>query len=122
MSTIWISASKEEEEREEDTRREVGGTRQEEGSRRSTCRLSGVEIKTSLMGNENIQRFTGPPPRPPPLFVSMIPRGDTTSGRLGLRQGEINFLAVDSGARAPRGGVTRPGVVLTDLQSLRDCQ
>ena len=27
-----------------------------------------------------------------------------------------------AGARAPRGGVTRQGVVLTDLQSLLDCQ
>ncbi len=26
------------------------------------------------------------------------------------------------GARAPRGGVTRQGVVLTDFQSLLDCQ
>ena len=27
-----------------------------------------------------------------------------------------------SPSRAPRGGVTRQGVVLTDLQSLRDCE
>jgi hypothetical protein len=27
-----------------------------------------------------------------------------------------------AGARAPRGGVTRQGVVLSDLQSLLDCQ
>ena len=27
-----------------------------------------------------------------------------------------------AGARAPRGGVTRPGVVLTDLESPLDCQ
>jgi hypothetical protein len=31
-------------------------------------------------------------------------------------------LAVNAGARVPRGGVTRQGVVLTDLQSLCDCQ
>ena len=31
-------------------------------------------------------------------------------------------LAVNAGARAPRGGVTRQGVVLTDLPSLCDCQ
>jgi hypothetical protein len=31
-------------------------------------------------------------------------------------------LAVNAGARAPRGGVTRQGAVLTDLQSLCDCQ
>ena len=34
----------------------------------------------------------------------------------------IFSLAVNAGARAPRGGVTRQGVVLTDLQSLGDCQ
>ena len=40
-----------------------------------------------------------------------------------LRVGvEYSILAVNAGARAPRGGVTRQGVVLTDLQSLRDCQ
>jgi hypothetical protein len=74
------------------------------------------------MGNEIIQRFTGPPPPAPPLFVSMILRGFTTSGRLGLSQGGITVLAVNAGARAPRGGVTRQGVVLTDLQSLLDCR
>ena len=31
-------------------------------------------------------------------------------------------LAVNAGARAPRGGVTRQGVVLTDLKSFFDCQ
>jgi hypothetical protein len=33
-----------------------------------------------------------------------------------------SFSAPYAGARAPRGGVTRQGVVLTDLQSLLDCQ
>ena len=42
------------------------------------------------------------------------PHGQTESG------GRV--LAVNAGARAPRGGVTRQGVVLTDLQSLCDCQ
>jgi len=42
------------------------------------------------------------------------PHGQTESG------GKV--LAVNAGARAPRGGVTRQGVQLTDLQSLRDCQ
>ena len=42
------------------------------------------------------------------------PHGQTESG------GRV--LAVKAEARAPRGGVTRQGVVLTDLQSLRDCQ
>ena len=32
------------------------------------------------------------------------------------------ILAVNAGARAPRGGVTRQGVVLTDLPSHLDCQ
>ncbi len=31
-------------------------------------------------------------------------------------------LAVNAGARAPSGGVAQQGVVLTDLQSLLDCQ
>ena len=30
-------------------------------------------------------------------------------------------LSHSAGARSPRGGVTRQGVVLTDLQSLLDC-
>jgi hypothetical protein len=34
----------------------------------------------------------------------------------------LSLSAVNAGARAPRGGVTRQGVVLTDLQLLRDCQ
>jgi hypothetical protein len=42
------------------------------------------------------------------------PRGQTESGGI--------VLSVNAGARAPRGGVTRQGVVLTDFQSLRDCQ
>ena len=42
------------------------------------------------------------------------PNGQTESG------GRV--LAVNAGARAPSGGVTRQGAVLTDLQSLCDCQ
>ena len=42
------------------------------------------------------------------------PHGQTESG--------CRALAVNAGARAPRGGVPRQGVVLTDLQSLSDCQ
>jgi hypothetical protein len=34
----------------------------------------------------------------------------------------VEYPAVNAGAHAPWGGVTRQGVVLTDLQSLRDCQ
>jgi hypothetical protein len=45
---------------------------------------------------------------------------------LALSDGQMesggSVLAVNVEARAPRGGVTRQGVVLTDLQSLRDCQ
>ena len=43
-----------------------------------------------------------------------VPHGQTES------RGRV--LAVIAGARAPRGGVTRQGVVLTDLMSLLDCQ
>jgi hypothetical protein len=56
-------------------------------------------------------RWRSEPPCPyPPAW----PNGQTESG------GRV--LAVNAEARAPRGGVTRQGVVLTDLQSLRDCQ
>ena len=37
-----------------------------------------------------------------------------------VRGGRV--FTINVGARAPRGGVTRQGVVLTDLQSLLDCQ
>ena len=64
-------------------------------------------------------------PFPPPslslslsLSLSITPslslHGQTESG------GRV--LAVNAGARARRGGVTRQGVVLTDLPSLGDCQ
>jgi hypothetical protein len=46
--------------------------------------------------------------------LSLGPHGQMESG------GRV--LAVNAGARAPRGGVTRHGVVRTDLQSLCDCQ
>ena len=69
-----------------------------------------------------------PFPTPLTLFLSLAmltnnlllptrqggPHGQTESG------GRV--LAVNAGARAPRGGVTRQDVVLTDLQSLCDCQ
>ena len=38
------------------------------------------------------------------------------------REGGVKVLAAVAGPRVPRGGVTRHGVVLTDLQSLIDCQ
>jgi hypothetical protein len=44
--------------------------------------------------------------------------GHMAKRRVGVRR----VLAVNAGNRAPRGGVTRQGVVLTDLQSLLDCQ
>jgi len=43
-----------------------------------------------------------------------VPHGQTESGGI--------VLAVMCGARAPRGGVNRKGVVFTDLQSLLDRQ
>jgi hypothetical protein len=43
-----------------------------------------------------------------------VTHGQTESG------GRV--LAVNTGARAPRGGVARQSVVLTDLQSLCECQ
>jgi len=42
--------------------------------------------------------------------------GGRGRGRERKREGERHMLA-----RAPRGGVTRQGVVLTDLQSLLNC-
>ena len=38
------------------------------------------------------------------------------------RRGGVQDSPSCAGARAPRGAVTRQGVVLTDLQSLLDCQ
>ena len=39
-----------------------------------------------------------------------------------LVRNSFSLLAVICWARAPRVGVTRQGTVLTDLQSLLDCQ
>jgi hypothetical protein len=50
----------------------------------------------------------------PPCARQGVPHGQTESG------GRV--LAINAGAHAPRGGVTRQGVVLTDLPSLPDCQ
>jgi hypothetical protein len=50
----------------------------------------------------------------PPCVRKGAPHDQTESGGI--------VLAVNARARAPRGGVTRQGVVLTDLQSLLDCQ
>jgi hypothetical protein len=50
------------------------------------------------------------------VFVTLqsFVNGQTESGGM--------VLAVTCWARAPRGGVTRQGVVLTDLESLLGCQ
>jgi hypothetical protein len=87
-----------------------------------------------------------PPPLPlpplPPLFLSLHPtvHGGCCCVRSRACQGPVVpnnlskvchmakresggiVLAVRCWARAPRGGVTPQGVVLTDLQSLLDCQ
>ncbi len=52
-----------------------------------------------------------------PLVFTHPPGGPHAQTESGGR-----VLAVNAGARAPRGGVTRKGVVLTDLQSPCDCQ
>jgi hypothetical protein len=66
------------------------------------------------------------------LFRVLLPRGSRAGpvgpawrierGKSVPRQSGGRLLAVNAGARAPRGGVTRQGVVLTDLRSLCDCQ
>jgi hypothetical protein len=43
-------------------------------------------------------------------------------GSHGQLESGDRVLAVNAGARVPRGGVTRQGVVLTDFQSFLDCQ
>jgi len=54
----------------------------------------------------------------PPCACQGVPHGQTESGGIVLAA----VLPSYAGARAPRGGVTRQGVVLADLQSLLDCQ
>jgi len=51
----------------------------------------------------------------------MAKRRVGVGGPHGLTESGGRVLAVNAGNRAPRGGVTRQGVVLTDLQSLLDC-
>jgi hypothetical protein len=43
-------------------------------------------------------------------------------GSHGQTESGGRVLAVNAGACAPRGGVTRQGVVLTDVKSFLDCQ
>jgi hypothetical protein len=63
---------------------------------------------------------------PPPLSLIAVPSRSSQLFHLILGFLPLStpppILAVNTGARAPRGGVTRQGVVLTDLQSLCDCQ
>jgi hypothetical protein len=55
-----------------------------------------------------------------PIFLVQPP---SLGGPHGQTESGGRVLAVNAGARAPRGGVTRrPYLVLTDLQSPRDCQ
>ena len=44
------------------------------------------------------------------------------AGHKAKRRVEVQYSPTYAGARARRGGVTRQGVVLTDLQSLLNCQ
>ncbi len=61
--------------------------------------------------------WDGPMPVRAPLCLPTRPGGPHGQTESGGR-----VLAVNTGARAPRGGVNRQGVVLTDLQSLCHCQ
>ena len=67
------------------------------------------------------KRFGIPKPRESGSVIGADRRRSGPSCVLpqGVPQGQKESYA---GARAPRGGVTRQGVVLTDLQSLLDCQ
>jgi hypothetical protein len=53
---------------------------------------------------------------------AQVQGGGTSGGPHGQTESGGRVLAVNTGARAPRGGVTRQGVVLIDLQPLCDCQ
>jgi hypothetical protein len=53
----------------------------------------------------------------PPCVYPPAKAGHMAKWRVG-----VEYLPSDAGVQAPRGGVTRQGVVLTDLQSLPDCQ
>ena len=59
------------------------------------------------------------PPFLPPSLPACLPPGPHGRTKSG---GRVLAVNTNTGARAPRGGVTRQGVVLTDLQSLLDCQ
>ena len=69
-----------------------------------------------------------PFPTPLTLFLSLAMLTNTLllptrqGGPHGQTESGGRVLAVNAGARAPRGGVTRQGVVRTDLQSLLDFQ
>ena len=70
---------------------------------------------------QETDRHHFPVPHVPVAFAALA------SPRMLRRIDQFDFcpprvLTVNAGARAPRGGVTRQGVVLTDLQSLLDCQ
>jgi hypothetical protein len=55
-------------------------------------------------------------------LIGILPLPTRPGGPHGQTESGGRAIAVNAGARAPRGGVTRQGVVLTDLKSLRDCQ
>ena len=85
-----------------------------------SCLLRGVaRSRSALTSFTALLRINSPPfTSPTPLVHAPVVLG------LFLYLLIVNKLLLlsHSGARAPRGGVTRQGVVLTDLQSLRDCQ
>jgi hypothetical protein len=56
-----------------------------------------------------------------PTMVPRVP-ANTKACHMAKRRVGIWYSPSYAGALAPRGGVTRQGVVLTDLQSLLDCQ
>jgi len=88
-----------------------------------------INVQGGVVPNEVTLASTLSPPRPPlslslPLSLSRGRRylpTDIHSLFVNKRSSYPQPLAY-AGARAPRGGVIRQGVVLTDLLSLLDCQ
>ncbi len=93
-------------------------------------KFSGFPLLGRTDGGLSPLVFVYPPAMPPCVCLPTRhggPHGQTESGGriLAVNAGAESggrILAVNAGARAPRGRVTRKGVVLADLQSLLDCQ
>jgi hypothetical protein len=59
---------------------------------------------------------------PPSTVYGSLGAHNARSSQVGRAESGGSVIAVICWARAPRGGITGQGVVLTDLKSLFDCQ